>query len=357
MSAISFKCPNCGGDLKFDPASQKYKCEYCISLFTQEELEAANPSEKEKRDVKEETKDREQGTEQTGEGEATLYSCPSCGAQIVTDATTAATFCYYCHNPVVLSGRLSGEYLPKKVIPFKVDKKTAVSTFMEYVNKKKFVPKAFFDKAQIEKFSGVYFPYWICDVETQGNMRATATQLRVWRMGELEYTETSYYDIERHGNLAFEDYIKNALSKANRQLVEAIQPFEYKEAQPFSMGYLSGFQAEKRDMEASEFREDTEKELKGYASKLLKDSIKGYATVQTQGENFHIVKEDWEYSLLPVWLLTYKDKNDKIFYYAMNGQTGKIFGELPIDYVKLGMFCGIIFLAVLIIGLIGGYFI
>ncbi len=37
-----------------------------------------------------------------------VYICPSCGAEVVTDATTAATFCYYCHNPVVLSEKLTG---------------------------------------------------------------------------------------------------------------------------------------------------------------------------------------------------------------------------------------------------------
>mgnify|MGYP002616689005 CR=1 FL=1 len=48
MAIISFKCPNCGGELIFDPATQKYKCEYCNSLFTQEELDAMSVEERDR---------------------------------------------------------------------------------------------------------------------------------------------------------------------------------------------------------------------------------------------------------------------------------------------------------------------
>ena len=82
---MSYKCPNCGGGLKFDPVSQKFKCEYCLASFTEDDM---------KRLEAEEAKKRED------DGSAAVYTCPSCGAEIVTDETTAATFCYYCHNPV-----------------------------------------------------------------------------------------------------------------------------------------------------------------------------------------------------------------------------------------------------------------
>ena len=128
MAAVSYKCPNCGGDLQFDPGTQKFKCEYCSSVFSREEVEAANPE-----------KEGEYGSEETSQykaetdagSEASLYQCPSCGAEIVTDATTAATFCFYCHNPVILQGKLSGEYRPEKIIPFAVSKKEAVDEMLK----------------------------------------------------------------------------------------------------------------------------------------------------------------------------------------------------------------------------------
>lgn len=141
MEVITYKCPNCGGDLTFDPASGKYKCEYCLSSFTQEEAEKANPKAAEALNGEDDAAgaqeasdaQKESSTEETkGEteqGEAVVYTCPNCGAEIVTDATTAATYCFYCHNPVVLSGRLSGEYMPDFVLPFKISKEQAIEKF------------------------------------------------------------------------------------------------------------------------------------------------------------------------------------------------------------------------------------
>lgn len=217
MSVISFKCPNCDGELIFDPASGAYKCEYCGSKFTQEELDAMKPAEEQEKPAS--SMDGSQASENTDvtqeekktEEEAVIYTCPSCGAQIVTDATTAATFCYYCHNPVVLSGRLSGNYMPNKVIPFAIDRKEAEKRFMEYVGRKKFVPKAFFNKKQIDKLSGVYFPFWIYDTRMNGNLSAEATRVRVWRSGDEEYTETKFYEVERGGDVSLSNLELNAL--------------------------------------------------------------------------------------------------------------------------------------------------
>ena len=147
MAVISFKCPNCDGELIFDPETQKYKCEYCGSKFTQAELDALQPAESkemnagaadgsdeaEQETTEQQSADTKKKEGEDGGAEAVIYNCPSCGAEIVTDATTAATFCYYCHNPVVLGKRLEGKYLPNKVIPFKISKKEAEKRFLEYV--------------------------------------------------------------------------------------------------------------------------------------------------------------------------------------------------------------------------------
>lgn len=349
MSAISYKCPNCGGELKFDPGTQKFECEYCMSYFTQEELDASNSRmDEEKESEREETRGQ-------GEAKGVIYSCPSCGAEIVTDETTAATFCYYCHNPVVFQGRVSGDFLPDRILPFQIDKKKAEQSFLEYVHKKKFVPRAFFCKEQIEKLSGVYFPYWICDGKAEGSMSAKATKVRVWRAGDLEYTETKFYQVERAGTLNFSEITKNALRKANRELVEGVQPFPLETCKSFSMGYLSGFQAQKRDQEQEEFQRIMEDEIKGYSKNMLRDSISGYATVNPERLDVRIRDLEWSYVLLPVWTVTYKGKNGQIYYYAMNGATGKVCGKLPVDYGKVAFLFLAVFLPLLLLGMLGGY--
>lgn len=161
MATVSMKCPNCGGELIFDPKSQKYKCEYCGSDFALDEIsteEAATQAASDVVQEREDTSDNHTQQRTAGaEDAAVLYTCPSCGAQIVTDQTTAATFCYYCHNPVLLSEQLSGAFHPDQIIPFEIDRKQAEEHFLDFVHKKKFVPNAFFQKNQIEKLTGIYY--------------------------------------------------------------------------------------------------------------------------------------------------------------------------------------------------------
>ncbi len=370
MAVISFKCPNCDGELMFDPSSGKYKCEYCMSTFSQQELDEMTPASSTEQHVAQEEEytgetsddsaDASGEERQTGEKdaeEAVIYSCPSCGAEIVTEPTTAATFCYYCHNPVVLGGRLEGRYLPNKIIPFAIDKKEAEKRFLEYVKSKKFVPRAFFNKKQIEKLSGVYFPYWIYDATMQGKMQAEAKNIRVWRSGDDEYTETKIYHVEREGAVKLDNLAENALQKANRQLVEGVLPYQFENMKSFSMGYLSGFTAEKRDIEKETISAGMQEEVKKYAKDLMRETISGYNHVDVRNSHFSFAKEQWNYVLLPVWTLTYKARNGKMYYYSMNGQTGKVCGELPIDYKKLGLVSGIVSAVAFALGLIGGFLI
>lgn len=353
MAVISYKCPNCDGELIFDPSTQKYKCEYCSSFFGQTELDDMNPSNTQERKTEEKTSGTPKGQSDTED--AVIYNCPSCGAQIVTDATTAATYCYYCHNPVVLSGRLAGEFLPDKVIPFTIDRKQAESSFLSHVHSKKFVPRAFFNKKQIEKLSGVYFPYWMFDCDLKGQLSARAAKVRVWRSGDTEYTETKHYQIEREGDISLNDITRNALQKANHKLIDGVMPYDFQKKQEFHMGYLSGFLAEKRDIGQKELAAEVKQEAGEYGKRLLSETIGGYSNVSIKDSSFHHTKESWSYVLLPVWTVTYRSASGKTFYYSMNGQTGKVYGELPIDFKKLCLLGGIIALAVFAICLIVGY--
>lgn len=357
MAVISYKCPNCDGELVFDPASQKYKCEYCMSSFTQPELEAMKPEAASEQKTGGESAAGGQKAAENGQEEAVIYSCPSCGAQVVTDSTTAATFCYYCHNPVVLSGRLSGEFLPDHVIPFAVDREQAQNRFLEYVHKKKFIPRAFFREQQIEKLSGIYFPYWVYECALDSRLEAKGTKVRVWRSGDLEYTETRTYRVERAGTLELSGITKNALQKADHQLAQGVLPYDLSRKKEFHMGYLSGFQAEKRDIEQEFYAAEVGRETEDYGRQMLRDTISGYSSVSEQNHSGKAQWEKWSYLLLPVWALTYKGRDGKMYYYAMNGQNGSVYGELPVDYKKIGIVSGIVALVVLLLFLVGGWLI
>ncbi|MBF8807461.1 MAG: TFIIB-type zinc ribbon-containing protein [Enterococcus lacertideformus] len=401
MDVLTHKCPNCGGPLTFDPKDQKFHCDYCLNIYTEAEVSQYEQAQKEAQGVGLEnqgptketaetdftftadeqlnqmneaelkafeeagglTDANDQATpaeDRTEEDTMELFLCPSCGAEIVTDATTAATYCYYCHNPVVLSGRLSGQFLPNKVLPFAVEKEEAVEKFLDWTKKKWFIPKAFFNKEQIDKLTGVYFPYWATDATVAGSLQANGTVIRIWRVGDIEYTETKQFAVHREGTLSFKELVKNALSKNTQQkMVEAVQPFPLNKAIDFKSQYLAGFQAEKRDIEYESIKSQVQHELQDYSEKLLRDTANGYTTLTNVHTSADITSEKNEYVLLPVWLVTYhsSNANKKVYYYAMNGQTGKVSGVLPISHKKLGLTAFGLFTVLAILFMIGGYLI
>ena len=349
MSVVTYKCPNCGGGLVFDPESGAYACEFCLSKFAKEELETDTQSVETVQGVSEENPSMEHAQES-----AILYHCPSCGAEIITDETTAATFCFYCHNPVVLAGRLEGAYLPDGIIPFKITKEEAMDRFQNWIQKKKFIPTGFYAKRQIEKMSGVYFPYWIYGCETDSSMDGTAKDIRIWRAGNIEYTETKIYQIQRIGKVSFRYLPKTALQKAQNAMLKGIFPYEFGALEKFHMGFLSGFQAEKRDIDKESISEEIRRDIQRYAEKRIRDTITGHNTFSMGGQSHRVTEEKYQYVLLPVWVLTYREKGNQIYYFAMNGQTGEVVGKLPIAKKKLYGFGAIIFAAVFALCMLGG---
>ena len=337
MATIIYKCPNCGGDLRFEPQEQNFQCEYCLSEFSKEQMENS---------VSEQT-----------EAAVNVYSCPSCGAEVVTDETTAASFCYYCHNPVVLAGRLEGEYHPDCVGPFGISRQQALDIFEKWIGGKKYIPKEFYSQDQVEKMTGVYFPYWLYGCQVEGKLEAQGKKQKSWMEGNIRFIRTEEYAVSRDGTMKIQDVSRNALSKANRKLAEGVMPFEMEKLQPFEMAYLSGFLAEKRDMEKGQFEEEIKEEVCRFAGDSLRSEISGYDSVQVHSENMQIKSPQWRYVLMPVWTLTYVDrKTDKVYYFACNGQTGKVCGELPVDSRRLlGLFLSV-FVPVFAILLAVGWF-
>lgn len=364
---VAYKCPNCDAGLSFDPGRQAFHCDFCRADFTQAQLEAQGqtgtavqeatgtyaPLRPSLRDpalqnANAGAADEPNKKTDTGE-EAAVYNCPNCGAQVLCDPTLAATHCYYCHNPVVLAGRLKGEYLPDIVLPFTLTREQAQDTFFNWVKRKHFVPSGYFSPQQVESLTGVYFPYWIMDCDVTAALSGRATTSRTWQVGKMVYTETRHFQVERAGDIHFEDITKNALKKANRKLVDGVLPFESTRFLPFSMTYLSGFQAEKRDIEKAEMQADTDHETDEYARNLLRDTVTGYQTVAIEKSGADIRNVNWQYALLPVWVLAYLGRK-QLYHFSINGQTGKVCGELPVSGFKAGLLAAGVLAGVLAAG-------
>ena len=346
---LTYKCPNCDAGLLFNADTQKFSCEFCLSSFTEEELLEAGCDAKAEETAKADEEFRENVRQ---------YYCTNCGAEVIADLNTVADFCYYCHNPVVLSDKVSGVFKPSKVIPFKLSKEDACQSFLSYARKKIFAPKNYFSKEQIEKMRGVYYPFWVTDADTDSEFRARGKKVRSWRSGDYRYTETSIYNVYRRGRIHFEDITTSAISTEDKAMLEGILPYPIEEYKDFSMPYLQGFLAKKRDIERDGITGEVKGRMNGYAETLLRRTAVGYTSLDVHSADVAVLSSHWEYSLLPIWIMTYKKKNrkgkERTFVYAMNGATGKVYGEFPVSIPKLILFgLGVFIGAAALLGLIG----
>lgn len=338
-TTVTYQCPNCSAGLIFDPEKQKFCCEFCLSEFTEREL-AETASAREAEEVASAAAEAAARAEEVPDEEFCAqmgeYHCSTCGAEILCDDSTAATECPYCHNPIILGGRLAGQMRPHMVIPFQFDKEEAKKRLREFTRKKWFVPKSFLSEAQADKITGIYYPFWCTDADVTAGMVTYATNVRSYRMGDYRYTETSKYQIHRRGDIHFEDISTPALREEDRELLYGILPYPSDAMREFSMPYLSGFLAKKRDVEAAEAWRGVQSRMTDYAAQLLRDTIRGYATVKPTVPRLLTNHIRWDYTLLPVWVMTYKKRN-KTYTYAMNGCTGKVYGQLPVCGKKLSV--------------------
>lgn len=344
MAALTYKCPNCDGPLTWNADKGKFVCDYCRSMFTEDELKALAPAQSraEEQGVSDEPahkKASDSGTPAEAERKypkMRIYVCPSCGAEVSTDDTTAATACYYCHNPIVLSDKLSDDYTPDYIIPFSIDRKKAEQIFTDWIGAQKYVPSDFYNKKQIDRLTGVYFPYWVYDAKVHGTIAGTAARVNVRRLGAIEETETCVYDIGNSGDMDIHALSRIALKKASKVLCESVMPFDTTQIKEFNPGYLQGYAAEIRDIDRQEIAGDIKREVSAFAEEKLKSEIgSGFTRTDVTSCGSSVISEHYSYALMPVWTVTYKAKDGKIYYFSINGSNGKTCGELPADGGKL----------------------
>lgn len=351
MDLVQYQCPNCGGSLEFDPQSQQFGCEWCMSKFTEEEIKSVF-ADNENHPLDQADPQTQAADDEFASGN-NLYECTNCGAEIVSDENTAATFCCYCHSPVMLAGRLSAEYRPNKVIPFQFTNEQAKKAFKDWAGKKWFTPSDFTSATQLEKITGLYVPFWLADCRVNATFDGEGHIIHTHRSGDYEVTDTKIFDVRRAAYMEYHGIPNDGASKIEDELMEAIEPFNYNELKDFSMSYLSGFYADKYDVDKAAVLPRIKKRLEEGTISTLRNSVTGYSSVTERSKTVNIIKTDWQYMLLPVWFMNYK-YNGKVYQFVMNGQTGKMAGKLPLSKPKLFVFGVGIFAAVMLISLLIG---
>lgn len=326
-----YKCPCCNGAVKFDSSLQKMKCPYCDAEY---EMSALLSYDEDLNSATEESMEWESVSDSDWGGEQAeglrSYVCQSCGGEIIADETTGASECPYCGNPVVMKGQFSGELKPDIVIPFKFDKAAAEAALKQHYKGKKLLPKAFRDQNRIEEIKGVYVPFWLFDADADANIHYKATKVRTWDEGNYRCKETSYYSVVRAGKLSFENVSVNGSTKMAADLTESVEPFDASEAAAFQTAFLSGYLADKYDITAEQSEPRANERIKRGVEQEFRSTVTGYDTVSEQNTSIRLENGKVRYALYPMWILS-TTWNGERYMFAMNGQTGKFVGNLPMD--------------------------
>ena len=365
----TYQCPACNGGLTYSARTGKLECEYCGSSFTVAEMEAAAApkltcfacgtelkpgsgditcpkcgAEYEAQALKEYAAQKAAGTRdqmdwdvqagdawQPGETEGLrVYTCRTCGGEIVADETTGATACPFCGNPVVLTGHFEGQLKPDLVIPFKVDKKGAIAALQGHYQGKRLLPKVFKDQNHIQEVKGLYVPVWLFDADADARVEYRASRTRVWDSGDYTYTETCHYAAIRGGGIGFRNVPVDGSTKMDDALMESIEPYDIQEAVPFHTAYLPGYLADKYDVDAENSIGRANDRIRNSTEDAFRSTVMGYDTVTPVQSNIRLENGRARYALYPVWILNTR-WNDQNFTFGVNGQTGRVAGDLPMD--------------------------
>lgn len=363
----NYQCPACTGPLHYSAKSGKLECDYCGSSFDVAEIEALYARKEAEAAAAKQAADAKAEAAQAAKAEAAeaaaasggwdtsdlsrdwgaeadglrVYSCPSCGAELICDQSTAATACPYCGNPAIVPGQFSGALRPDSILPFRLSKDDAVQALRAHYKGKPFLPRSFTSANHIEQIQGVYVPFWLFDGGTEGAASYRASNTNVYEAGDYEITETRHYHVVRAGSLAFEKIPVDASSKMPDDHMDSIEPFDYAQLRPFSTAYLPGYLADKYDVTIDDSRDRADTRCRETLAQALRDTVTGYGACVTEREDIALRRGKVHYALLPVWMLSTKWRGQD-FLFAMNGQTGKLVGDLPTDRGRFwGMFAAI----------------
>lgn len=350
QKTLEYKCPCCNAGLSFAPGSQKLTCSYCDNTFDLDTIVAYSEGQQQQ-------EDRFQWEEETPPEWADTtklhsFQCPSCGGEIVTEETTAASFCPFCDNPAIFPSRLSGVLKPDGVLPFQTTKEDAKQAFLRMCKGKPLLPKFFTSQQRLEKITGIYVPFWLydCAGDLEGHYRAT--RVRHWSDQRYDYTKTDHFLLRRTASASFSGIPVDGSVKMEDDFMESIEPFDYQKLETFDTAYLTGFFADKYDVSADSGKERVRQRVRQSLQDEVQRTVTGYSTIVPTAEHMDISHSKAKYVLLPVWMLNTRYRG-KLYTFAMNGQTGKITGALPISYQRAAgwffvLFAGVSILATLL---------
>ncbi len=318
---MGMKCPACGGYLEFDIESQKLKCTYCGSFQDPQKYNLKNEADRQ-------SVQKRESAEQIS---VDVYSCKNCGAELCAPNEQVVAFCMYCGGQATLLRKAASIRKPVGIIPFEISKKKVCELYSKKIDEFPFVPRSFKKSEFLEGFRGIYIPYWKFCVKVNSYISIKGAGTRS-KYGIYEASER--YDVKAWCVGSIDSGTYDASEAFDDTIAFAISPYKEASIIPFNEAYLSGFYADMATVEPNAYdyvlREDFPKIAQSEIRKHLNGIEPDIKEVKSQ---IKFQKMEAETFLFPVWFLTWR-KGKRVCYSVMNGQSGELSIDLPVDYMR-----------------------
>lgn len=330
-----YKCPNCGYALTYDIGSKQMVCDACMSFFKPSEVENYAEGSKSEKELAAsmDTKGGAGTQGDTLEGdrleeenpreymECNVYSCTSCGGELLVNGVETSTFCAYCGQPTIVFNRVSKELMPQFIIPFSVSKKEAEEAIRNKMKAGFFVPDEI-KNFDVERLRGIYIPYWLCDMKYKDKQSLKGT------VGSGKSRRTRYF--YRAAECEYRNITMDASIRLSDESSQRLEPFDTTKLYPFNTSYMSGYFADRYDVDKKAIRDVAFKRGKRLFDEEVVKTVKA-SDVHIVNNKPQMDIKKLKYVLLPVWFLTFRYQ-DEPYTFLVNGQTKKVVGGVP--YIK-----------------------
>ena len=333
------KCPNCGATVVFDPATGGMHCDYCGYTCELPKPEDGN-------EICEMDFESAIHTESFNWGEQKKeVQCKQCGAVTIYDALETAALCPFCGSTSVMPAANDNTIAPGAVCPFAITKDQAGERFTKWLKGKLFAPKKAKKSARPESFQGVYLPYWTYDAQTTSNFTGRAGyDKRVKDRDGNVRTETDWRYVSGIYQEFFDDITIMASKRQADSGVRACEPFDFSKLVPYSPQVVAGFVAERYSVGLKEGWESAQRTIQSRLSSSISSYIRRrWNADRSDSVRFSTLYSNitYKYILVPTWISSFKYK-DKVYQFAVNGQTGKVGGKAPVSAWRVILFIAII---------------
>lgn len=349
------RCPNCGSsDIRHKPGSDLLVCAFCRNEWSSERVEEEFGLG--------EGIDRLEGTvissgaRDIAADAAVLvtFKCTGCGAEVTLNTQSEVTArCHWCRHVFGVNEQVPNGAVPDAVLPFRIQKDDAVERIRQFVRKRRlFALKKFKEEFTPENVIPVYLPYMIVDARASADVAGKGEiQTRRYTRGsgkdQKTYYDADVYQVDRHVEFTVDDLpLESSRERGNldtsantNNIINAILPFDTKNAVKWNASYLRGCSSEKRDMDVAHIQPRLVDQLLSIARSQVESSVRRYDRgVRWEQEGVDVHGTRWVAMSLPVWLYSYhqpRGRGGLVHYIAVNGRTGKTMGSVPIQQWKL----------------------